>query len=1026
METPLFFDHYEVQRNADGSLHELGRGAMGVTYKATDTKLRIDVVLKLIHPELLRQERVLKLFVREARAAAKLRHPNIAAVISLHDEEPFYYTMEFVNGSTLSALLKQRGGTLPIPEALEYCDQVAAALGVMAREHIVHRDLKPANLMLVPEDEHPFGHRVKVIDFGLAKGFRIEGENLDSYLDSSRSLSVFTGTPYYASPEQCATSGDLDTRSDLYSLGIVLWEMLCGQRPFVGQLGQVLAMHQFKELPWEQLVNVPQPVLDLLGAMLAKERAQRIQTPRELSDAITRCSTQLGISFDRNRKAESSDSGTRSTVVTVEEPATQTIRLGTTLAERFRLGEQMGEGDGGQLFMAADNADEGALVGLKLLHRTRLADVDLMGRLTREVEALRILKSAVMLRPVLGLTYSGNTAFFVREWADGFSLLDLLKHRGQLLQEEVFVLLAGLPEAIDQAKAKRLTLAEPLLRKLFVTPPLQPSSDEWLRLRDQPVMDWPEYSLRWNATSFSPAIDEDDTLMTRAREYTVDAAADPVMALALLVRELLGGRPRALTPLPALSDEANHVLKKALEARNGASPYPTAAAFWDALRSRDRSSRAAPPARPEPRPVRAPDSTLVSLPSAPQGSAQPPRVETPAPSVMLPAGESEHSESPGRRRLMMIAAAAVVVLASAFAVSALFRNSRPNPDDSGSTEIPKAVAGDSPASEPAAPRPPKSADVESRDAVPVSSSPAVDSPAPSRAALPAGQGESTLTRAMRDQGEYVNSLGMRLRFVPQTGVLFGVWVTRQRDFAEFARAVGFAPKGGMLTLPKSDETTLAVAEVKPELDVKASWSNPGFPTGSDDPVVGVSWDDAKAFCRWLTTREREAGRIRERDAYRLPTDEEWTQVAGDRKYPWGDVWPPPPTAGNYLDKAFVEALPQFRVQPVPMNDGQVFLSPVGRYKPNAFALYDLGGNVWEWCEDEYRARMNTADVFSSYPDYARDTDSEGRRFRVLRGGSWITNDYITLRTAFRGRKLPGVRACHIGFRVVLAPEPPRR
>jgi len=123
---PLRFAHYEVLRRADGSLWELGKGGMGVTYKAFDSKLKVDVVLKLPHEHLMGSERNLRLFLREARAAAKVRHPNIAAVIHLNDEPPYYYVMEFVAGQPLDRLLKEQG-TLPAGEALDILDQIAAA-----------------------------------------------------------------------------------------------------------------------------------------------------------------------------------------------------------------------------------------------------------------------------------------------------------------------------------------------------------------------------------------------------------------------------------------------------------------------------------------------------------------------------------------------------------------------------------------------------------------------------------------------------------------------------------------------------------------------------------------------------------------------------------------------------------------------------------------------------------------------------------------------------------------------------------
>ncbi len=157
---PLRFAHYEVLRKADGSLWELGKGGMGVTYKAFDTKLKADVVLKLPHEHLMGSERNLRLFLREARAAARVRHNNIASVIHLNDEPPYYYVMEFVAGMPLDRLLKEKKKTLPVGEALDILDQIAAALHALSGAQIVHRDLKPANLMLIADEDRAGGRRI--------------------------------------------------------------------------------------------------------------------------------------------------------------------------------------------------------------------------------------------------------------------------------------------------------------------------------------------------------------------------------------------------------------------------------------------------------------------------------------------------------------------------------------------------------------------------------------------------------------------------------------------------------------------------------------------------------------------------------------------------------------------------------------------------------------------------------------------------------------------------------------------------
>ncbi len=579
---PVLFGQYEVPRRPDGSLWELGHGGMGTTYLATDTKLKVEVVLKLIHPQLLADERIQRLFLREARAAAKVRHPNIAAVVNLHDEPPFYYAMEYVQGKSLSDLLSAKGGSLPVPMALDFADQVAAALGAMARERIVHRDLKPSNLMLVQDDERPFHLIVKVIDFGLAKGFNVEGEeNVETHLSSSLSQSVFSGTPYYASPEQCATEPNIDTRSDLYSLGVILWQMITGKRPFMGQLGQVLSMHQAKEPPWEQLENVPEPVVAILRKLLAKDRKDRFQTPRELRDAIARYFTGV----DPNHEAPvrnfigSPVSEDAPTMV-----AAESIRLGSTLAERFRLGEEIATTDGSKLFKAADNLVDQSVVALKLLPDLRIIDGNVVKRIEEQIESMRANPHPVMLSPVDELRRSGSGLFFTREWVEGFSLLELIKARGELRPPEVWRLLSDLPSALDHAAAHGLSLAEPLLRKIFVCPPPGAAADAaWLALREQPIETWPEFRLRWNAVSIPPQATTLVMSSTAPPTRSISASEDPAAALGVLVRVLLGGRPSLQGPLTTLSAGANLALGRALAPGGGTAMFGSAQKLWNEL-----------------------------------------------------------------------------------------------------------------------------------------------------------------------------------------------------------------------------------------------------------------------------------------------------------------------------------------------------------------------------------------------------------------------------------------------------------
>jgi formylglycine-generating enzyme required for sulfatase activity len=221
--------------------------------------------------------------------------------------------------------------------------------------------------------------------------------------------------------------------------------------------------------------------------------------------------------------------------------------------------------------------------------------------------------------------------------------------------------------------------------------------------------------------------------------------------------------------------------------------------------------------------------------------------------------------------------------------------------------------------------------------------------------------------------EFTNTLGMKFVPVSGTDVQFCIWETRVKDYAAYAAA---------------------------NAGVDESWKSPGFTQADTHPVVNVSWEDANAFCAWLTKKELAEGKIKAGQKYRLPTDAEWSVAVGLGRetgstpeakngglrdvYPWGKEWPPPKGAGNYGGSLNV--------------DNYEYTSPAGSFAANKLGLHDMGGNVWEWCEDWYRS---------------------GNSYRVLRGASWNYYYPVDLLSSFRLNFTPGGRYYSIGFRCVL-------
>ena len=302
------FGVYEIDCHADGSLCELGRGAMGVTYRATDTSIQRKVALKIIKTDIAeRSADARERFVREARATAALRHEHIATVYLFGmrlETGQYFYAMELIEGETLDDCVRRKG-PLDARTTIGIAEQVTSALAAAEKHGLVHRDLKPANLMLVnpddPEVEASDQARskrsriralrksgipvVKIIDFGLAKAFHTTTD------PKSLTHDRFVGTPAFASPEQFEHSA-LDVRSDIYSLGETLWFALTGKTPFAGRtLSEIHRAQKSNALPTEQLkaAHVPHGLKSLLESMLAFEPASRPGTT-ELAARLQRCS----------------------------------------------------------------------------------------------------------------------------------------------------------------------------------------------------------------------------------------------------------------------------------------------------------------------------------------------------------------------------------------------------------------------------------------------------------------------------------------------------------------------------------------------------------------------------------------------------------------------------------------------------------------------------------------------------------------------------------------------------------------
>ncbi len=256
-------------------VRQLGEGGMGAVFEAIHEVIQRRVAIKVLHPESGRSADTINRFINEARAANLVGHPGLVQITDFGNlaDGAGYLVMEYLQGETLSGRLDQSSGKLSPSEAVHVSSQIAAAVGAAHKKGIVHRDLKPSNIMLVPDSAMPTGERVKVLDFGLAK----LNEVAEAAVVKTNTHAVL-GTPLYMSPEQCEGAGRVDLKSDVYSLGCMLYEMLSGQPPFVGDgPGQIIGQHLFKQpVPLGQLAPlVPVPLTALVDRLLVKSKDER-------------------------------------------------------------------------------------------------------------------------------------------------------------------------------------------------------------------------------------------------------------------------------------------------------------------------------------------------------------------------------------------------------------------------------------------------------------------------------------------------------------------------------------------------------------------------------------------------------------------------------------------------------------------------------------------------------------------------------------------------------------------------------
>jgi serine/threonine protein kinase/formylglycine-generating enzyme required for sulfatase activity len=559
------FEHYQLLKNPDGSFTELGRGAMGITYKAFDTSLRCNVALKVIGGSLLEDETVAERFLREARSAAQLRHRNVASVFHLGKHgNRYFYAMEFIDGETVDALVK-RNGPLDCLFALDIAQQVASALIAAEKQQLVHRDIKPSNLMLVREGDGEI--LVKVIDFGLARSVVMQ-----STAGGDITSGGFVGTPYFASPEQLDRQTE-DIRSDIYSLGVTLWYMLIGKPTFIGSVASVIAQHLDKTPPFEALAILPAEVVAVLRKMLEKDRDKRIQTPSELRTELKSCVERLRSLQASTKPPSGADWNFETMELSNANGAALRPEAGWQLKERYRLIEDINPANPNRTFHAEDMVSR-----TRVMVRIFQVDPETLAQI--EAEAVRIQSAAhTNFLKVFVVEREKNFSFAVMEWLEGFPVVDLLRARRALTLRETRLLLQQIAPAVDKARAAKLTL-EMNLRDIFVHFPegfAEPAADVVLHC---PLDEWPAFVVKLDALGKAKELEASATWIGERPPIGGQAQHHDVIQLGIVTYELLGGTAGGFTPLSNLSEEGNRILRQCLTPGRS---YPTGRDFYNAL-----------------------------------------------------------------------------------------------------------------------------------------------------------------------------------------------------------------------------------------------------------------------------------------------------------------------------------------------------------------------------------------------------------------------------------------------------------
>ena len=1022
-EAAALFPSYEV-------LAMLGRGGMGAVFKARQIALDRFVAIKLLPLEISVDPAFVDRFRREARAMAKLNHPHIISVFDFGQtaEGHLFFVMEFVEGANLAEIIHQVG--LAPDQALALAGQVCTALAYAHGKGVVHRDIKPANVMVDAESQ------VKVADFGLA---RLTDPTAETY--GTTVTGTVMGTPDSRAPEQ--TRGmNVDHRADIYSLGVMLYEMLCRETPRGAfdlpsartgcdpRLDAIVlkAMQQAPERRYQSTVEMkadverarapietPPPVVEHVASAppravekVAALAPKKNRPPLWIAFAVVLVSV-LSVSgfFAKHRPKSTAKITADAAVPAAGADGKWVDGLAEWFAKRAGGADIMTkvpEGARVNEFKAAYFGGQERDVAVRITARVISQELVIFIR-SKTVEGgfnrywvsiapdgnSRILKGlpssesvlaqcpappgysardrhTIQFRAVgdlLTLTVDGRPIGTARDGDITNGGLYFVAGVGSIIEKLEYLDLGGTapptPKNTEGETPAAATKAEPFVNSLGMKFVPVPGTQVLFSVWETRVQDYAVFARATKANAAWTMQEKDGMPISRGpRDPACAVNWDEANAFCrwLTEKERAEGKlaPSITYRLPTDEEWSRAA---GMEKEDGATPterngknhanFPWGTGFPP----KDKTGNFADASWHE----KFPNEDWIAsysdgyVTTSPVGSfaANGFGIYDLAGNI----GEwCEDLLEPGNSRRVYRGGAWKSAHADSFWVST---RSHDAPEGRGSHLGFRVVLTISEVA-----------------------------PAKSASATPATAAK---------EAPFVNTLGMKFVPVPGTQALFSVWDTRVQDYEWFGRG-----------------RNVDDAWTKQEKD--------GVPVsrGADYPVVGVSWDDARAFCVWLTEKERVEGKLPQGIKYRLPTDEEWSRAVGLAKeegatpkerdgkntldFPWGTVFPPATARmGNYADAAWHEKFPK-EAWMEGYVDGYATTSPVGSFAPNAYGLYDMGGNVWQWCEDRFEP---------------------GGADRARRGASWSFSHRDYLLSSCRHHYDPYSHISDIGFRCVLAP-----